>query len=132
MQTETKPDASPVLQTIAMPADANVNGDIFGGWVLGQMDLGGAIAAGQRARGRIATIAVESMKFIRPVKIGDVLVVYAELERVGRTSLRVRIESWVMRNRHGNHEKVTEALFTYVALDDDGRPKTVPPDAVTS
>ncbi len=131
MPTETKPDADPVLQTIAMPADANVNGDIFGGWVLGQMDLGGAVAAGQRARGRIATIAVESMKFIRPVKIGDVLIVYALVEHVGRTSLGVRIECWVMRNRIGDHEKVTEALFSYVALDESGRSKEVPPVATT-
>lgn len=112
-----------------MPGDANVSGDIFGGWVLSQMDLASGIIAGQRAQGRVATVAVDAMKFIRPVSIGDVLEVYGWVERVGRTSMGIGLEAWVIRNRIGKREKVTEAVFTYVALDEEGNKRKVPPEA---
>ena len=114
------------LRTLAMPADVNVNGDIFGGWVLSQMDIAAGILAAERAQGRAATIAVDAMKFIRPVKVGDVLCVYGEIAKVGRISIRIEIEAWVRRGRIGVREKVTEAVFTFVAIDEDGRPRAVP------
>jgi acyl-CoA thioesterase YciA len=122
----------PALKTIAMPADANPNGDIFGGGLLRQMDLGGGGVAYQRAAGRIATIAVDGMAFLQPVFIGDLVSVYAELERVGRTSLRVRIDSYVRRRRDHTRVKVTEGVFTYVAIDENGRPRPVPDEPAAS
>ena len=91
-----------------MPADANPSGDIFGGWVLSQMDIAGGVHAGQRAQGRVATVAIEAMHFIKPVHVGDVLCVYASPERVGRTSLAIRLEAWALRRRLGERVKVTE------------------------
>jgi acyl-CoA thioesterase YciA len=108
-----------------MPGDANPSGDIFGGWVLSQMDIAAGIAAGTRAKGRVATVAIDAMKFLRPVRVGDVLCVYTTLERVGRTSLAIRLEAWALRDRVGAREKVTEGLFTFVAIDADGRPRPV-------
>lgn len=116
------------IRTLAMPADANPNGDIFGGWVLSQMDIGGGIAAGRRARGRVATVAVDAMTFHLPVYVGDVLCVYADLERVGRTSMTVWLEAWALRGRLGERVRVTEGRFTYVAIDETGKPRPVPPD----
>lgn len=124
--SDTEPRGELTLRTLAMPADVNVNGDIFGGWVLSQMDIAGGIQAGTRAQGRVATVAVDAMKFIRPVRVGDVLCIYTEIRRVGRTSIGVDVEAWVLRDRVGNREKVTEALFTFVAIDPDGRPREVP------
>ncbi|MEM7443672.1 MAG: acyl-CoA thioesterase [Pseudomonadota bacterium] len=121
----------PALKTIAMPADANPNGDIFGGWLLSQMDLAGAAVAYYRAGGRIATIAVDGMSFLQPVFIGDLVSFYAQVVRVGTTSLRVRIDSYVRRRRDHSRVKVTEGVFTYVAIDDEGRPRPVPPDPDT-
>jgi acyl-CoA thioesterase YciA len=112
-----------------MPADTNANGDIFGGWVLSQMDQAGGIAGVERAQGRVVTIAVEAMTFIRPVKVGDVLCVYTCVEHVGRTSMRIHIEAWARRFRTHHREKVTDATFTFVAIDDEGRPRPVPPPA---
>ena len=109
-----------------MPADANPNGDIFGGWVLSQMDLAGGIAAGERANGRVVTVAINAMTFIKPVNIGDVLCVYAEVEKTGRTSIAIHLEAWALRRVLGERVKVTEGLFTFVAIDDDGRPRPVP------
>ncbi len=125
-QEEDAPEGELTLRTLAMPADVNINGDIFGGWVLSQMDIAGGIVAGTRAQGRVATVAVDAMKFIRPVKVGDVLCIYARVERVGRTSMGIAIEAWVLRNRVGEREKVTEATFTFVAIDEDGQPREVP------
>ncbi len=122
------PNGELTLRTLAMPADVNVNGDIFGGWVLSQMDIASGILAGARAKGRVATVALDAMKFIRPVKVGDVLCIYGRIERVGRTSMGIAIEAWVLRNRIDQREKVTEALFTYVAIDENGRPRPVPQD----
>ncbi len=116
------------IRTLAMPADANPNGDIFGGWVLSQMDIGGGIAAGRRAGGRVATVAVDAMTFHLPVYVGDVLCVYADLERVGRTSMTVWLEAWALRGRLGERVRVTEGRFTYVAIDEAGKPRPVPPE----
>ena len=124
--TETGPEGELTLRTLAMPRDVNVNGDIFGGWVLSQMDIAGGIVSGARARGRVATVAVDAMKFIRPVKVGDVLSIYVKIRRIGRTSLALEIEAWVLRGRLGAREKVTEAVFTFVAIDDEGKPRVVP------
>ncbi len=125
MSSET-PKGELTLRTAAMPADVNVNGDIFGGWVLSQMDIAGGIVAATRAQGRVATIAVDAMKFIRPVKVGDVLCIYGEVSRVGRTSMAISIEAWVLRGLIGVREKVTEAIFTFVAIDENGVPRPVP------
>jgi acyl-CoA thioesterase YciA len=122
-----QPRGELTVRLIAMPADTNANGDIFGGWVLSQMDQAGGIAAVERAQGRVATIAVEAMTFIRPVKIGDVLCVYTEVDHVGRTSMKIHIEAWSQRFRTHVREKVTDATFTFVAIDENGRPRPVPP-----
>jgi acyl-CoA thioesterase YciA len=124
-QTET-PEGELTLRTLAMPKDVNVNGDIFGGWVLSQMDMAAGIVAGAKAQGRVATVAVDAMKFIRPVKVGDVLCIYADIAKVGRTSLAIGIEAWALRNRIGAREKVTEAVFTFVSIDNNGRPTPLP------
>ncbi len=126
---ETKPRGKMTIRIVAMPADANPAGDIFGGWVLSQMDLAGGVRAGERARGRVATVGVDAMTFIRPVRIGDILCVYTELLGVGRSSIRIGIEAWAKRERHGERERVTKAIFTFVALDDAGRSRPVPPDS---
>ncbi|MCD8513915.1 MAG: acyl-CoA thioesterase [Nitrincola sp.] len=114
------------IRTLAMPSDTNPSGDIFGGWVLSQMDLAAGICAGQRAQCRVVTVALDGMSFIRPVKVGDILGVYTEVCRVGRSSLDIHVESWVRRGRIGKREKVTEAVFKFVALDDDGKPTKIP------
>ncbi|NYZ12027.1 acyl-CoA thioesterase [Azospirillum sp. RWY-5-1] len=119
----------PALRAIAMPADANPNGDIFGGWLLSQMDLAGGIVAIRRARGRVATVGVEAMTFHKPVMVGDEVSCFACVEKVGRTSLRVRIEAWV-RRPDDETVKVTEGVFTYVAIGTDRKPREVPPDTV--
>lgn len=116
----------PALRTIAMPADANPNGDIFGGWLLSQMDLAGAVVAYDRAQGRIATIAIDGMKFLQPVHVGDLVSCFAHIESVGSTSLRVRVESVIRRRATGERLKVTEGIFTYVAIDGQGRKRPVP------
>lgn len=120
------PKGELTLRTLAMPRDVNVNGDIFGGWVLSQMDMAAGIVAAARGQGRAATVAIDAMQFIRPVKVGDVLCIYVEVVRVGRTSMGLQVEAWVLRNRQSNREKVTEGLFTFVAIDDTGRPRPVP------
>ncbi|MBI1867589.1 MAG: acyl-CoA thioesterase [Methylocystis sp.] len=124
-----EPRGDLTVRTIAMPADTNANGDIFGGWVLSQMDLAGGITGVERAQGRVVTIAVDAMTFIRPVRVGDVLSVYTQVERVGRTSMRIYVEAWVTRFLANIREKVTVATFTYVAIDDAGRPRPIPPVA---
>jgi acyl-CoA thioesterase YciA len=127
MTTETsEPRGELTVRTIAMPADTNANGDIFGGWVLSQMDQAGGIAGVERAQGRVVTIAVEAMTFIRPVRVGDVLCVYTQVESVGRTSMKIHIEAWARRFQTREREKVTDATFTFVAIDDQGRPRPVP------
>ena len=118
-------DLVPAIRTIAMPADANSNGDIFGGWMMSQMDMAGGVAAVRRAKGRVVTVAVEAMTFHRPVLVGDLVSCYAEVTRVGRTSLSVRIDAWVER-RSGSAEQVTSGTFTYVAVDEGRKPRVVP------
>jgi acyl-CoA thioesterase YciA len=108
-----------------MPADANANGDIFGGWVLSQMDLAGGTLASQRCRGRSTTVAIEGMVFHRPVSIGDLVTCYAELVRVGRTSMTIRVDAVARRRMSGEEIQVTEGTFVYVAIDDSGRPRPV-------
>ncbi len=121
-----QPQGELTVRLVATPADTNANGDIFGGWVLSQMDQAGGIAAVERAQGRVVTIAVEAMTFIRPVKVGDVLCVYTSIDRVGRTSLKIHIEAWARRFTTHVREKVTDAYFTFVAIDESGRPRPVP------
>lgn len=115
------------VRTIAMPADTNANGDIFGGWVLSQMDQAGGIAGVDRAQGRVVTVALESMTFIRPVRVGDVLCVYTRVSHVGRTSMKIEVEAWARRFCTQVRERVTQATFTFVAIDEEGRPRPIPP-----
>ena len=126
--SESPPPFPPLIRTVAMPADTNPSGDIFGGWLLAQMDLAAGSAATRRARGRCATVALDAMAFLRPVFVGDEVSLYANVTKVGRTSMQVHVEAW-RRNREDEYqERVTEALFTFVALDDTRRPRAVPPD----
>jgi len=122
----------PALRAIAMPGEANPNGDIFGGWMLAQMDLAGGSVASQRAQGRVATVAITGMTFHRPVFIGDEVSCYATVTRVGRTSITIQIETWVRRHLSIERVKVTEGIFTYVAIGSDRRPRPVPaaPDTI--
>ena len=115
-----------VLQTIAMPADTNANGDIFGGWLMSQMDLGSSVVARQRAKGRVATVAVEAMTFYKPVLVGDVVSIHGELAREGTTSMTVHTEVWVTRQPSGKHSKMTEAEFVFVAVDEMGKKRPLP------
>lgn len=113
------------LRTIAMPADTNPNGDIFGGWILSQMDLAGGTHAFYEAQGRVATVAVTAMKFYKPVNVGDEVSCYCVTESIGQTSITVRIETWVRRRELAVEEQVTEGVFTFVAIDTDGQPRPV-------
>ncbi|WP_374300545.1 acyl-CoA thioesterase [Paracoccus sp. (in: a-proteobacteria)] len=124
-QPATQPPGSPTIRTIAMPADTNPAGDIFGGWLMSQMDLAAGSVAALTARGRSATIAVEGMKFHRPVKVGDEVSLYAELVHVGRTSMRIHVEAWRRERDRDSGEQVTEATFTFVALDEDGAARPI-------
>ena len=122
------PKTEPALCAIAMPADANPHGDIFGGWLLSQMDLAGGAAARRRAKGRTVTVAITAMTFHRPVFVGDEVTCYAGIVRVGRTSITVKVESWVRRGIGEEQIAVTEGIFTYVAVGEDRRPCPVPPE----
>jgi acyl-CoA thioesterase YciA len=122
----TEPLGTLTIRTLAMPADTNPAGDIFGGWVMSQMDIAGAIAAVEVARGRVATVAVEAMTFIAPVKVGDILCVYTTVERIGNTSITISIEAWARRNRLYDRVKVTDGRFIYVALDEQGQKRVIP------
>ncbi|CAM3750690.1 MULTISPECIES: acyl-CoA thioester hydrolase YciA [Avibacterium] len=118
-----------LLRTLAMPSDTNANGDIFGGWIMSQMDMGGAILAKEIAHGRVVTVAVDSMTFIRPISVGDVVCCYGRCVKVGRTSLQIKIEVWakkVSSEPIGERYCVTEAVFSFVAVDSNGRPRVVP------
>ncbi len=121
----TQPRGKLALRTLAMPGDTNPSGDIFGGWVMSQMDIGGGICAGERAKSRVVTAAVDSMSFIEPVHVGDVLCVYTEIERIGRTSISVHIEAWARRNRHQEKVRVTQGTYIFVALDEEGKPMEI-------
>src|SRR5687768_8559761 len=120
-------DRDPVLRVVPMPSDANYAGDIFGGWIMAQVDIAGSIPAVRRARGRVATVAVNSFVFKKPVLVGDVVSFYANIVRVGRTSITVNVEVYAQRRPHTEEVvKVTEATLTYVAVDDQRRPRVVP------
>ena len=122
-----EPRGALTVRVSAMPADTNANGDIFGGWVLSRMDQAGGIAGVERAQGRVVTIALDAMTFIRPVRVGDVLEVYTEVESVRRSSMKIHVEAWARRFQTRLHEKVTDATFTFVAISDDGKPRPIPP-----
>lgn len=121
----TEPQGELVIRTIAMPADTNPNGDIFGGWLMSQMDLGAAIFARNLSRSRVTTVAVDGMSFLNPVNVGDIVNCHASLLKIGRTSIRVAVEAWVQRGSDGKLLRVTSGVFTYVAIDDKGRPQPV-------
>ncbi len=125
---ENTPRGELTVCTVAMPADANPSGDIFGGWILSQMDIAGGVAAARRARGRCATVAVKEMTFHLPVQIGDLVSCYADIVRIGRTSLTVNIQAWATPHfEPAPPQMVTEGTFTYVAIDADRKPRPVPP-----
>lgn len=129
-EASDRPLGEPAVRTTAMPADTNPAGDIFGGWLMAQMDLAAGNVAARRARGRCATIAVDRIVFLSPVKVGDEVTVYAELLSVGRTSMRFQVSAWRRPRDSEEVTKVTQAEFTFVALDEGGRPRPVPPPAV--
>ncbi len=124
--TSPEPPREPAVRTLAMPADANPSGDIFGGWLMAQMDIAGGIVAGVRAGGRVATVAVDGMEFHQPVYVGDLVSCYDEVARVVRNSIAIRVETLELRRQVGETVNVTEGTFTYVAIDDDRRPRRVP------
>lgn len=125
-EPDIPPEGAPAIRTIAMPADTNPAGDIFGGWILAQMDIAGGTRAYERANGRVATVAIDGMTFHAPVFVGDVVSFYADVVASGRTSLTIEIESWAQRGRTGEKVKVTEGRFVYVAIDDQRRPRPLP------
>ncbi len=116
----------PILRVVPRPGDINANGHIFGGWVLSQMDIAAGIVASHRAQGAVATVAIEAMEFIAPILLHDIISVYARIERTGRTSMGIRIEVVATRDRGNEEVKVTDALFTFVALDENNRPRPLP------
>lgn len=132
-ETVEKPSGELLLRTLAMPGDTNPNGDIFGGWIMSQMDIAGGIRAEEIAQGPVVTIAVDSMKFIKPVRIGDVVCCYGSVVQLGTTSVTLKLEVWVRpRGSHGSDSdprfKVTEAAFTFVAIDESGVKRVIPRD----
>lgn len=133
MQKEEKlpgPRGQLCLQTIAMPKDANPHGDIFGGWLVAQMDLAAGVAARKRAQGRTATVAIDAMVFLRAVKVGDIVGFYTDMVSAGRSSMKIRVEVWALSDITGQHTKLTEGLFTFVAINDDGRTRALPPELI--
>jgi acyl-CoA thioesterase YciA len=128
-ERDTQPRGELALRTVAMPADTNPAGDIFGGWLMALMDLAAGTAAAERARGRTATAAVSHLSFLRPVKVGDVVCVYTDIIRIGRTSLSLAVEAWALPRGLGERHKVTAAEFVMVAVDDHGKPRPVPEEA---
>lgn len=122
---KTSPQGELVVRTMAMPADTNPDGDIFGGWVLSQMDIAGGIFATQVARGRTVTVSLESMSFHRPVLVGDVVCCYCHLIKKGNTSVTIHVDVWISRRNQEDRIKVTEGVFKYVAIDADRRPRPI-------
>lgn len=120
-----KPTGQLTIQTIAMPADANANGDIFGGWIVSQMDLAGGVLARQTAGGRIVTVAINSMEFKQPVHVGDLVCCYSDLQRTGNASMTIKIEVWTISRENSSVKHVTEGIFVYVAIDDASKPRQV-------
>jgi acyl-CoA thioesterase YciA len=128
LNAELEPCGELCIRTLAMPADTNQNGDIFGGWLLSQMDLGGGVFASKIAKSRTVTVAIEAMNFRKPVFVGDLVSVHANLVRVGRTSVTVHLEAWVLRRKDMQSILVTDGNFTYVSIDDQGRPQAIKQD----
>jgi acyl-CoA thioesterase YciA len=126
----TEPAGDLCIRTMAMPADTNANGDIFGGWLLSQMDVGGGIFASKVARSRTVTVAIEAMNFRKAVYVGDLVSVYGKLVRIGRTSVTVHLEAWAIRRRDMQSILVTDGNFTYVSIDDHGRPQAIQRDGM--
>src|ERR1700761_6077991 len=122
---EIEPKGDLCIRTLAMPADTNQNGDIFGGWLLSQMDIGGGVFASKIAKSRTVTVAIEAMNFRKPVYVGDLVSVHANLVKVGHTSVTVHLEAWVLRRKESQSILVTDGNFTYVSIDDEGHPQTV-------
>jgi acyl-CoA thioesterase YciA len=122
---ETEPLGDLSIRTLAMPSDTNANGDIFGGWLLSQMDLGGGIFASKTAKSRTVTVAIEAMNFRKPVFVGDLVSVHANLVRIGKTSVTVHVEAWVLRRKEMHSILVTDGNFTYVSIDDQGHPQVI-------
>src|ERR1700739_4905060 len=131
LNIETEPGGELCIRTLAMPADTNANGDIFGGWLLSQMELGGGVFASKVARSRTVTVAIEAMNFRKAVYVGDLVSVYANLVRVGRTSISLHLEAWVLRRREQQSILVTDGTFTHVSIDDQGRPQPIQRDGAT-
>jgi acyl-CoA thioesterase YciA len=125
LSSETEPRGDLCIRTLAMPADTNANGDIFGGWLLSQMDIGGGMSASKVAKSPTVTVAIEAMNFRKPVYVGDLVSVFANLVRVGRTSITVHLEAWVLRRKELQSILVTDGNFTYVSIDDHGRPQAL-------
>lgn len=129
LSTSSEPGGDLCIRTLAMPADTNANGDIFGGWLLSQMDVGGGVFASKVAKSRTVTVAIEAMNFRKAVYVGDLVSVYANLVRTGRTSMTIHLEAWVLRRREEQPILVTDGNFTYVSIDDDGRPQPIKRDS---
>ena len=129
---ETEPNGDLCTRALAMPADTNQNGDIFGGWLLSQMDLGGGVFAAKTAKSRTVTVAIEAMNFRKPVFVGDLVSVHANLVQVGKTSITVHLEAWVLRRKEMHSILVTDGNFTYVAIDDQGHPQPIPQSGGTA
>ena len=127
-QMTDRPNGELVIQTIAMPKDTNPNGDIFGGWLMSQMDLGSGILASKTAQTRVVTVAMEGLSFLQPVHVGDTVAVYASVEKIGRTSMTIPVEVWVTRYMTAEQLRVTHGVFTYVAVDNTGKPVPVKRD----
>ena len=125
LNTEAEPRGELCIRTLAMPADTNANGDIFGGWLLSQMDIGGGVFASKIAKSRTVTVAIEAMNFRKPVYVGDLVSVHANLVRVGRTSVTVHLEAWVLRRKDMQSILVTDGNFTYVSIDEQGTPQPI-------
>ena len=128
LNSEKEPLGELCIRTLAMPADTNQNGDIFGGWLLSQMDLAGGVFASKITKSRTVTVAIEAMNFRKPVFVGDLVSVHGNLVRVGKTSITIHLEAWVLRRKEMQSILVTDGNFTYVSIDDQGHPQTIKPD----
>jgi acyl-CoA thioesterase YciA len=128
MNSPDEPKGELVIQTVAMPKDTNPSGDVFGGWIMSQMDLGSGILAAKTAKCRVVTVAMEGMSFLLPVRVGDTVACFATVEKIGRTSMHIPVEVWVRRRMGGHIERVTRAVFIYVAVDENGKPIPVKRD----
>jgi acyl-CoA thioesterase YciA len=120
----------PIVRTMPQPADMNGNGDIFGGWVLSQMDVAGGALAAKVAKGRVATVAITAMTFVEPIKVGDMVSIYGEVEKIGRTSITIGLETVVQRRYDNIDIRVTHGTFVFVAIDEEGKPRAVPREAM--